>query len=256
MLTARPHSLLNGLLVIAASLAVGGLATPEASSGQSGARPVYKDLAEGPPKLKPLSDSPINIKLSNDARIVYETLGKLAGLTMIFDADFPARRITVELTDVTILQALDVVSLQAKAFWKPVTQNVVFVIPDQPQKRRDYEEQVVQTYYLLNTVLPQDLTEIVTGLRQLLDLKRVQQLNAQNAIIIRDTPDKLALAEKIIHDVDNAKPEVVIQVEVLQARRDKVHQLGIQPGSGATLTYAPPSSSSSNTKSPLSQLGH
>src|SRR5262249_13226799 len=159
-------------------------------------------------------------------------------------------------TEVTIQQALDVVSLEAKAFWKPVTQNIVFVIPDQPQKHRDYEEQVVQTYYLSNTMLPQDLTEIVTGLRQLLDLKRIQQLNAQNAIIIRDTPDKLALAEKIIHDVDNAKPEVVIQVEVLQARRDKVHQLGIQPGSSATLTYAPPSSSSSNTKSPLSQLGH
>jgi len=195
--------------------------------------------------------------MSNDARIVFETIGKLAGLTMIFDADFPARRISVELTDVTIQQALDVVSLEAKAFWKPVTQNIVFVIADQPQKRRDYEEQVVQTYYLSNTVLPQDLTEIVTGLRQLLDLKRIQQLNAQNAIIIRDTPDKLALAEKIIHDVDNAKPEVVIQVEVLQARRDKVHQLGIQPGSSATLTYAPPSSSSSsNTKSPLSQLGH
>jgi general secretion pathway protein D len=195
--------------------------------------------------------------MSNDARIVFETIGKLAGLTMIFDADFPARRITVELTDLTIQQALDVVSLEAKAFWKPVTQNIVFVIADQPQKRRDYEEQVVQTYYLSNTVLPQDLTEIVTGLRQLLDLKRIQQLNAQNAIIIRDTPDKLALAEKIIHDVDNAKPEVVIQVEVLQARRDRVHQLGIQPGSSATLTYAPPSSSSSsNTKSPLSQLGH
>jgi len=256
MLTDRLRSVLNGLLMILAIHADGGLPGPAVSSAQSEAHQVHKDLAEGPPKLKPLSNSPINMKMSNDARIVFETIGKLAGLTTVFDADFPARRITVELTDVTIQQALDVVSLEAKAFWKPVTQNIVFVIPDQPQKHRDYEEQVVQTYYLSNTVLPQDLTEIVTGLRQLLDLKRIQQLNAQNAIIIRDTPDKLALAEKIIHDVDNAKPEVVIQVEVLQARRDKVHQLGIQPGSSATLTYAPPSSSSSNTKSPLSQLGH
>jgi len=257
MLTARLCSVLNGLLIILAIYAFGGLRGAAVSSARGAAHQVHKDLAEGPPKLKPLSNSPINIRMSNDARIVFETIGKLAGLTMIFDADFPARRITVELTDVTIQQALDVVSLEAKAFWKPVTQNIVFVIADQPQKRRDYEEQVVQTYYLSNTVLPQDLTEIVTGLRQLLDLKRIQQLNAQNAIIIRDTPDKLALAEKIIHDVDNAKPEVVIRVEVLQARCDKVHQLGIQPESNATLTYAPPSSSSSsNTKSPLSQLGH
>jgi len=257
MLIARLRFLLSGLVTFAVSLAVTGLTAPGASTSQSATRQVSQDLADGPPKLKPLSNSPITIRMSNDARIVYETIGKLAGLTMIFDADFPARRISVELTDLTIQQALDVVSLETKAFWKPVTQNIVFVIPDQPQKRRDYEEQVLQTYYLSNTVLPQDLTEIVTGLRQLLDLKRIQQLNSQNAIIIRDTPDKLALAEKIIHDVDNAKPEVVIQVEVLQARREKVYQLGIQPGSTATLTYAPPSSSSSsNTKSPLSQLGH
>lgn len=215
------------------------------------------DLAEGPPEVKPLSTAPINLRMSNDAKVVYDTIGKLAGLTVIYDPDFVTRRISVELTDITIEQALDVVSLEAKAFWKPVTQNIIMAIPDQTQKRRDYEEQVVQTYYLSNAVLPQDLTEIVTGLRQLLDLKRIQQVNSQNAIVIRDTPGKLALVEKIIHDLDNAKPEVVIQVEVLQARTDRTHQLGITPGSTATLSYSPPSSSSStNTKSPLSQLGH
>ena len=90
----------------------------------------------------------------NDAKIIYETLGKIAGVNMIFDPDYSPRRIAVELTDLTIEQALDVVSLEAKAFWKPVTQNIVMVIPDQPQKRRDYEERVVQTFYLSNTVLP------------------------------------------------------------------------------------------------------
>jgi general secretion pathway protein D len=215
------------------------------------------DLAEGPPDLKPLSDSPINIRMSNDARAVYDTLGKLAGLTVILDPDFPARRISVELTDATIRQALDVVSMEAKAFWKPVTQNIILVAPDQPQKRRDYEEQIVQMFYLANTTLPQDMTEIVTGLRQLLDLKRIQQVNSQNAVIIRDTPDKLAIAEKIIHELDNAKPEVVIQVEVLQARRDRVHELGIAPDSSATISFVNPdsSSSSSNTnKVPLNKL--
>jgi general secretion pathway protein D len=215
------------------------------------------DFAEGPPELKPFSKSPINLKISNDAKIVFDTIGKLAGLTVIFDPDFPARRISVELTDATIEQALDIVSLQAKAFWKPVTQNIVFVIPDQPQKRRDYEEQVIQTYYLSNTTTPQDLTELVTGLRQLLDLKRVQQLNSQNTIIIRDTPDKLALAEKIIREVDNAKPEVVVQIEVLQTRRDRVRQLGIAPDTTAAISFVNPSSSSSSSdknKLPLNQL--
>lgn len=196
-------------------------------------------LATMPPEIKPLSHAPINLKMSNDAKIVFDTVAKLAGLTVIYDPDFPARRITTELNNVTLEQALDIVSLESKAFWKPVTENIIFVIPDQPQKRRDYEEQVVRTFYLANTVQPQDLTEIVTGLRQLLDLKRIHQLNSQNAIIIRDTPDKLALAEKMIGDIDKAKPEVVVQVEVLQARTDRLRDLGILPIQSATVTINP-----------------
>jgi general secretion pathway protein D len=178
--------------------------------------------------------------MSNDAKIVFDTIGKLAGLTIVYDPDFPARRIPVDLTNVTLEQALEIVSLESKAFWKPVTENIIYVVPDQPQKRRDYEEQVVRTFYLSNTVQAQDLTEIVTGLRQLLDLKRIQQLNAQNAIIVRDSPDKLAIAEKMIKDIDKAKPEVVIQVQVLEARLDKMRNLGILPGQTASIAVVPP----------------
>ena len=214
-------------------------------------------LAQEPPQLMAISRAPINLKMANDAKIIYETIAKLAGLTVVFDPDFPARRITTELNNVTLEQALDIVSLQSKSFWKPVTQNIIFVIPDQPQKRRDYEEQLVRTFYLSNTVQPQDLTEIVTGLRQILDLKRIQQLNAQNAIIVRDTPDKLLLAEKLINDIDRAKPEVVIQVEVLQARLDRLRDLGILPGQGATLAFTPGgATSTSATSLALNQLKH
>src|SRR5260370_329226 len=188
-------------------------------------------------------------KASNDAKIVFDTIGKLAGLTMVYDPDFPARRITVDLTNVTLEQALEIVSLESKAFVKPVTENILFVIPDQPQKRRDYEEQVVRTFYLSNTVTPQDLTEIVTGFRQLLDLKRISQLNSQNSIIVRDTPDKLLLAEKMIRDIDKAKPEVVVQVEVLEARTDRLRDLGILPGHTASVAINPNASTSSSSTS-------
>lgn len=197
-------------------------------------------LASTPPELKPLSHAPINLKMSNDAKIVFDTIGKLAGLTIIYDPDFPARRIPVELNNVTLEQALDIVSLEAKAAWKPVTENVIFVYPDQPAKRRDYEENVVRTFYLSNTVQAQELTEVVTGLRQLLDLKRIFQINGQNAIVIRDSPDKLSIADKMIKDVDRAKPEVVIQVQVVEARVDHMRNLGISPGTTASIAVVPP----------------
>src|SRR5579859_6168896 len=204
-------------------------------------------LASMPPEIKPLSRAAVNLTMSNDAKLVFETVCKLAGLTVIFDPDFPARRITAELNNVTLEQALDIVSMQSKAVWKPVTENIIFVFPDQPQKRRDYEEQVVETIYLSNTVQAQDLTEIVTGMRQLLDLKRISQLNAQNAIIIRDTPDKLAIARKMINDIDKAKPEVVIQVQVVEARVDKARNLGISPGQTASIGVVPPGTTTTTT---------
>ncbi|HVO59175.1 MAG TPA: hypothetical protein VMT51_15915, partial [Dongiaceae bacterium] len=224
----------------------------QAQANQAEAQPLFDnngqpELATAPPELKPLSRAPINLRMSNDVKVVYDTIGKLAGLTVIYDPDLQARRIPVDLNNVTLEQALDIVSLEAKAFWKPVTENIIMIVPDNTQKRRDYEEQVVRTFYLSNISIPQDLTEITTGLRQLLDLKRIQQVNAQNAIIIRDSPDKIALAEKIIRDIDKAKPEVVIQMEVLQARTDKLRNLGVLPGQSASIAINPNSSTTSSS---------
>ena len=224
-----------------------------------------QELLAAPPQLKPVSTEVINLKMTNDARVVFETIAKLAGLSVIFDPDFTSRRISAELPNITLEQALDVVAAESKAFWKPLTSSVILVAPDNPQKRRDLEDEEVRTFYLSNTLTPQDLTEVVTGLRQLLDMRRVQQVNAQNAIVIRDTPDKLALASKIIRDIDKAKPEVMVHVQVLTASVDRLRDLGILPGQSATLTFNPvcanqpsssgctsSSSSSSSTSTPPS----
>ncbi len=192
-----------------------------------------------PPQLKPLSSVAISYKASGDAKIVFDTIGKLAGVTVIYDPDFPARRISADLNNVTLEQALEIVCLQSKAAWKAITENIILVYPDQATKRKENEEEVLKTFYLSNTVTPQDLTEIVTGLRSLFDLKRVQQLNSQNAIIIRATPDVLTLIGKVIDDIDKAKPEVVIQVEVLEARTDRLRNLGVSPGQSASIAINP-----------------
>jgi general secretion pathway protein D len=228
------------------------LATPRAIDPNAASD---TDLIAGPPQLKPISTDPINLKMTNDARQAYETVAKLAGLSVIFDPDFTSRRITVDLPNVTLEEALDDISLESKSFWKPLSGSVIFVAPDTPQKRKDVEDEEVRTFYLTNTITPQDLTEIVTGLRQLLDLRRVQPVNAQNAIVIRDTPDRLALAAKIIRDIDKAKPEVLLHVQVVTASVDRLRDLGILPGQSVSVTFSPRTSVQPNGGSSTSTSG-
>jgi general secretion pathway protein D len=219
-----------------------GMIAEQTHAGEN-AKPASDDDGQkfmtAPPQLKPLSTVAISYKASGDAKIVFDTIGKLAGITVIYDPDFPARRISADLNNVTLEQALEIVCLQSKAAWKAITENIILVYPDQATKRKENEEEVLKTFYLSNTVTPQDLTEIVTGLRSLFDLKRVQQLNSQNAIIIRATPDVLTLIGKVIDDIDKAKPEVVIQVEVLEARTDRLRNLGVTPGQSASIAINP-----------------
>jgi len=214
----------------------------EAAAGPNNT--VDADLASAPPELKPLSDAPVSLKMVNDVKLIFDTIAKQAGINVIYDPDFPARRISVELNNVTLQQALDIVCIQSKTFWKPVTENIIFVAQDTTQKHKDYDEQMVETFYLSNTIQSQDLTEIANGLRQVLNLTKVQQLNSQNAIIVRDTPDKLAIARRLLKDIDKAKPEVVIQVEVLSASTDRLRDLGILPGQSASITFTPPATTS------------
>jgi general secretion pathway protein D len=193
-----------------------------------GGMPAFEE-ALGPPELRPLSRDPINLRATNEARIIYETLGRLAGVNVLFDMDFMSRRITVDLSNVTLEEALDQVAVMTRTFWKPLSRNSILVLPDTTVKRREQEQQILKTFYLSNTITPQELTEVVTAIRSLLETRRIQQVNSMNAIIIRDTPDKVAIAEKIIRDVDKAKPEVVVDVAVLEVRRDRARQIGLFP---------------------------
>lgn len=196
-------------------------------------------LMEAPPALTPLSREPVSLKMSADARMVFKTIGKLAGVNVIFDPDFQDKKINVDLINVTIQQALNVVCVEGKAFWKPVSSNIILVVPDTPGKRKEQEEQVLKKIYLQHTQSPQEITEIATSLQQMLELRHVQPVLRDNAILIRDTPAKILLATRLIQDSDRGKPEVVIQISVLQVRRDRARSLGIQPGGRTTLTFNP-----------------
>lgn len=232
------------------------IAEKRAANRPKQATPPQPQFLAEPPQLKPLSREPINLIMTNNSTVVFETVAKLAGLSVIFDPDFHAQRISVSLPNVTLEQALDAVAMASKSFWQPLTPSVIFVAPDNPQNRRAYQNEVVKTFYLSNTLQAQDLTEIVTGLRTMLNIQKIVQMNSENAIVMRATPDEVAAAGKIIDSIDRARPEVLIHVQVITANRDRLRELGILPGQSVAVTFNPRSSlQSSGTSSGTSGNG-
>jgi general secretion pathway protein D len=178
--------------------------------------------------------------MHEDARVVFRTIGKLAGLNVIFDPEFPENKtISIDLVNVTLRQALRVACVEAKAFWKPVTGNIIIILPDNAGKRRQEEEQVLKKIYLQHTQSAQELTELTASVQAMLELRHVQAVPRDNAILIRDTPDKILLATRLIEDSDRGRAEVVVQISILQVRRDRARSLGIQPGGSTTLSFVP-----------------
>ena len=188
---------------------------------------------KGLPQLKPISTEPINLNIpKQESKVVFETIGKLAGINVLFDSEFEEEEITLEIQNATLHEALDYASLIAKAYWKPLTANAIFVTNDNTNKRRDYQEEVVKTFYLTNAATPQELQEVATAIRGLTDIRRLFAVNSMNALIVRGSPDKIALAEKVINDIDKARPEVIIDVLVLETSKTRNRELGITPVSG------------------------
>ena len=191
--------------------------------------------AEGPVDLTAISSVPITLKLTEDTKMIYETVGKLAGINVLFDPDYTSRRIKIELNGVTLEEALGIIALESKTFWRPVTPNTIFVASDTPAKRKDVEQSVIKTFYLANLSQPTELQDVVNALRQILEISRIQPLPSQGALVVRGTPDQIALAEKLVSDLDKARPEVIVEVAVMQVSRDKMKQYGINPPTTATV---------------------
>ncbi|PYX19006.1 MAG: type II and III secretion system protein [Acidobacteria bacterium] len=192
--------------------------------------------AQGPVELSAISNVPITLKLTEDTKVIYETVGKLAGINVLFDPDYTSRKIRIELNGVTLEEALGIIALESKTFWRPVTPNTVFVATDNPAKRKELDQSVIKTFYLSNLSQATELQDVVNAVRTLLEVQRIQQLQSQNAIIVRGTPDQIALAQKLVDDLDKAKSEVVIDVVVMQVSRDKSRTLGITPPTSTSIS--------------------
>ena len=180
------------------------------------------------PELKPVTNQISLLKMNNQPpKVLYETVGKLAGINVLFDPQIqPGKNANLDLNNVTLQEALDYIALLTKTFWKPVSGNAIFVTEDNVTKRRDYEDEVVKVFYLKNPTSTQEFSEIVTAVRSVTDVRRMFQFNAENAIVVRDTVDKVALVEKLLHDLDKPKAEVVVEVIVMDVSSDVSQQIG------------------------------
>jgi general secretion pathway protein D len=174
------------------------------------------------PELRQLKPGQIDIKMTGKVKTIFETIGAYADppINVLWDPDLTPLQhdnFTVDIKNSTLDQALDYISVLSKMYWKPLSANTILVTNDNPTKRRDYEEQVLKTIYLHNSSSAQEFQEVVNAVRTVPELTKVFPDTAQYAIVLKGEADRVALAEKIAHDLDKPRPEVLLDILIMEA---------------------------------------
>jgi general secretion pathway protein D len=189
-------------------------------------------------ELAPLGqDLPADVTLPDSlvfrdagSRDVFSSLAQFAGISVAFDPQFRSTPLSVDLRGAALADALDAVTKSTSTFYKVTAPRTVTIVPDTLAKRREYDEEIIRTFYLSNA----DVKETIDLLRIVVDARRLSAITATNAISLRDTPERIAAAERLITAIDKARAEVVIDVELLEIDRTRFKQYGMQilsPGS-------------------------
>ena len=167
------------------------------------------------------------------SRDVFAVLGQFANVTVVFDPTFQDAPLSIDVRNAKLEDALQAVATATGVFLRVTAPQTVTVIPDTPAKRREYEQEVVRTFYLSNA----DVGETIDLLRVVMDLRRLAPITATNAITVKDTPERVAAAARVLQAIDKARPEVVIDVELLEVDRTRLREYGLQiasPGPAPT----------------------
>ena len=191
-----------------------------------------ESLIERTRKLPPPGlDLPPDVKLPDSlvfsnasSRMVFMALARFANLSVVFDPAFRDATISVDLRKNALEDALASVTASTHTFFRVTAQRTITIVPDTPAKRREYEEAVVRTFYLSNA----DIKEVIDLLRVVVDVRQISPITATNAISLKDTPERIAAAAQLIAAIDKARPEVVIDVELLEVDRTKLSEYGMQ----------------------------
>jgi general secretion pathway protein D len=184
-----------------------------------------KSLA--PPKLSPSSNQPIVLKFKDqEEQKIYDAISKISGINFLYDdkldQDLKTKK-SVDLSGVTFERAMDILMLQFKHFYKVIDESTLYIAQDNRAKRTELEDKVIKTFYLSNG----DTTQVNTLLRSLLEVRKIAENAQLNSISIKDSPDVVEVAQKIIEANDKAKAELVVDVELLELDRTRLQELGI-----------------------------
>jgi general secretion pathway protein D len=208
---------------------------------------------EGPAELAPSPNTPITLHMTTTADNIYRTIAKLGGINVLFDIDYKPQRITIDLNEIMMREALRMLALESKTFWRPISPTTIFVSAE--SKRKEFESNVMKTFYLRNASNAAELQEVVGTLKGLLDINRIQVNPTHSTITLRGTPDQMVLAEKLIADVDKPKAEVVVDIAVMQVSRDRLNTLGTNVPTSTSVALQDAASIASGGAGGLIKLG-
>jgi hypothetical protein len=175
------------------------------AESSSGYNPINFPEAQGPVELRPAHGTRITLKLTDTSSAIYEAIGRQAKINVLFDPDYVPRSTSIDVSGVSLQEALKIAAFESRTFWRPVTSDTIFVAADTQAKRRDFEQQTIKTFYFPNAVTPTDLQDIVNALRTVIEVQRIQQLPTYQSITIRTTPEQMAVTEKLIEELNRAK---------------------------------------------------
>jgi general secretion pathway protein D len=199
------------------------------------------------PKLGPQFSKPVTLQFRDaNLKMVFEALSRTNGINILLDKDIrPDLKTTIFVKDASVEDTIDLILMQNQLEKKILSDNTVFIYPDTPAKLKDYQDLKIRSFHLVHA----DPKQMLTMIKTILKTKDIFVDEATNSIVMRDTPDAIRLAERLVADQDIEEPEVMLEVEVLEVTRSHLSDLGITWPD----TFAVSTPSSVTT---LGQMGH
>lgn len=192
-----------------------------------------KELMAGP-TLQAQFKKPVTLQFRDaNLKMVFEALSRVSGINILLDKDVkPDLKTSIFVKDVSVEDTIDLILMQSQLSKKVISSNTVFVYPNTPIKTKDYQDLMIKSFHLTNA----DPKQMQIMLKTVLKTKDIFLNEKINSIVIRDTPEAIHLAEKMIADQDIAEPEVMLEVEVLEVNRTRLTDIGINWPDQLTLT--------------------